>query len=153
MSGNSGLERGHGRHGTRVEAASTGQEQGTRRHEAAGFGRHEAQSTRTITGTGRAELGAEVVGEAGLRWKDGLREQSESESESQSAQGLRDEVCRLRGEKRTAAVRGCCRYWHAASRSFMNSRTWTRLTMRRFSVRARGGFGEPVEPLNRIRPA
>ena len=54
--------------------------QGTRRHGAAGFGRHEAQSTRTITGKGRVELGAEAEGEAGGRWKDGSRDESESES-------------------------------------------------------------------------
>ena len=83
--------------------------QGTRRHGAAGFGRHEAQSTRTITGKGRAELGAEAEeGEAGLRWKDGSRDESESESESESAQGLRDEARRLRGENaRLLSILAC----------------------------------------------
>ena len=59
---------------------------GTRRHGAVGFGRHEAQSTTTNPGAGRVELGAEAAGMAGMRWKDGSRDGSESES----AQGLRD---------------------------------------------------------------
>ena len=81
--------------------------QGTRRHGAAGFGRHEAQSTRTVTGAGRAELGPEAEGEAGLRWKDGSRD----ESKSQSAQGLRDDshsARRLRGENaRLLSILAC----------------------------------------------
>ena len=84
--------------------------QGTRRHGAAGFSRHEAQSTTTTTtGAGRAELGAEAAGTAGLRWKDGSRDESESESESESAQGLRGgEARRLRGESaRLLSILAC----------------------------------------------
>ena len=89
-----------GRHSRRGSLAG----QGTSRHGAAGFGRHEAQSTRNTTGAGRAELRAEAEGEAGLRWKDGSRDESESES----AQGLRDEARRLRGENaRLLSILAC----------------------------------------------
>ena len=78
--------------------------QGTRRHGAAGFSRHEAQSTTTNPGAGRVELEPEAEGEAGLRWKDGSRDESESES----AQGLRDEARRLRGENaRLLSILAC----------------------------------------------
>ena len=82
--------------------------QGTRRHGAAGFGRHEAQSTYYHQPRRRAELGEEAEGEAGLRWKDGSRDESES---SESAQGLRDDshsARRLRGENaRLLSILAC----------------------------------------------
>ena len=54
------------------------------------------------------ELGEEAEGEAGLRWKDGSRDESESESESEGEAGLRDEARRLRGENaRLLSILAC----------------------------------------------
>ena len=103
-----GMKRSQGRHGTRVEATSTWQH---RAHAVTGqlgsAGTRHRVLTTTNLGAGRAELGEEAEGEAGLRWKDGSRD----ESKSQSAQGLRDDshsARRLRGENaRLLSILAC----------------------------------------------